>query len=443
MRIFFDFLNFLAIPAFLGTIGNNSTRETMAAIRKIEPVEDKKRNRWRIDVPASIAESGKRYKAWFKTREAARKYAATLAEEAEPSPAIPTALAVEADKARTVLEPWNRDLVQAARELAAALEALGDCGSVLDAAKAYRASHEARSASRLLGEAVALYLDARADLRDATRKSYEYTLEKTLATLHGQMMADIQTADLAAILDPKGTTARAMHRRNIRAFWRWASTPPRKWATMEPVEALEAVRASSDADIAILRPAEVKSLLLAAEAVSPAAAAAYAVAVFAGVRMAELGKLTWEAVGVDHIEIGKTVAKKHSRRLIPICPTLRAWLDATRGDAEDSAPIVPANWTDVSKSVRRLAGWNVAARLLEDPPKPTRGEWPVNACRHTCASVQVGIGTPLEELTFKFGHSGGHDLLRRHYVSRLTKKDAVAILSIGPKGSKISNLLVA
>jgi integrase len=210
---------------------------------------------------------------------------------------------------------------------------------------------------------------------------------------------------------------------------------------MDTVDALEAIRISSDADIEILKPAEVKALLSAAEA--EGAAAAYAVAVFAGVRMAELGKLTWGDIGEDNIEIGKAISKKHSRRLIPICPTLRAWVDATRGDAEDTAPIVPANWADVSKSVRRRAGWNVAARLLKNPPTPTRGEWPSNACRHTCASAQVAIGTPLDDLTFKFGHSGGHDLLRRHYVSRLTKKDALAILAIGPNGSKISAIQAA
>ena len=85
----------------------------------------------------------------------------------------------------------------------------------------------------------------------------------------------------------------------------------------------------------------------------------------------------------------------------------------------------------------------MAARLLEAPPPATRGPWPENACRHTCASVQVAIGTPLDDLVFKFGHSGGTDLLRRHYVSRLTKKDAIAILSTGPKGKKVANILAA
>ena len=159
--------------------------------------------------------------------------------------------------------------------------------------------------------------------------------------------------------------------------------------------------------------------------------------------MAELGRLTWASVGKDHIEIGKDIAKKHSRRLIPICPTLRAWLKAYRGNAADDAPIVPVRWAEVSKSVRRRAGWAVVARLLTDPPEPTRGAWPANAPRHTCASVQVAIGTTLESLTFAFGHGGGHDLLRKHYVGRMTRTTALEILAIGPKKSKVKLLKIA
>lgn len=413
----------------------------MAKRNQIEPFFDETRKRWKVNVPASMTPGKKKLRLWFKTRDLARDYIGKISDES--SPAIPAALAIDADKARAILEPWNLDLTQAAREVAAALKALNGAGSLLDAARAYRTNHEARTASKPLGEAVALYLDSRADLRDSTQKSYKYTLEKVLAPLAKRMLADITTADLEAVLKDRAATARKMHRRNLGAFWKWASITPRKWADLATVHEMESIRTSNDADIEILSAADAKALLHAAEVEGPATAAAYAIAVFGGVRMAELGKLTWGDVGADYIEIGRSVAKKHSRRLIPICPTLRAWIDATRGEAKDADAIVPPNWVDVSKSVRRRAGWNVVARLLDKPPKPTRGEWPSNGCRHTCASVQVAIGTPLEDLTFKFGHSGGHDLLRRHYVSRLTKKDAIAILSIGPGGKTISNLNVA
>lgn len=409
---------------------------------RLQPVYDSKRDRWRLDVPKTLSDTGARFRTWFKTRDAAREYIDKTT-GAVPSSSIPPSLAQEADKARSILDPYDLDLVQAAREVVAALKELDGAGSILEAAKAYRASHDARTASKPLGEAVLLYLESLEGLRDATIKSYAYTIQKTLAPLHQKMMADITTKDIEDIFGSRGPVARKMHHRNLKAFWKWSCHEKRGWADMKVVNGLEKVRHSKDEDIQILKPAEVKALLTAAEAEGTAAAAAYAIAVFGGLRMAELSKLKWSDIGDDMIEIGPSVAKTHNRRLVPICPTLRAWIDATRGDANGDKLIVPSNWTDVSKSVRRRAGWDVAARLLEDPPKPTRGAWPSNAPRHTCATVQVAIGTALTDLVFKFGHTGSHDLLRKHYVGRLTKKDALSILAIGPNGTKVSAIAAA
>jgi len=416
-----------------------------------EPVFDKERERWRVTIPASLSDTGKRVRSWHLTRQAARKYITDITGEgdddgAEKAATIPPLLAMKADEARVILAAHGLDLVEAAREISKALKILDGAGSLEQAAKAYRSKHEAKLASKKLVDAVMLYLDARGDLRDSTLKSYKYTLEKVLYPLHQKSMASISTGDLDEILRNKGAVAKGMHLRNLRTFWRWASSPPRQWADMAPVMALEAPRISNDSDIHVLSVSDVRALLNAAEVESPAAAAAYAIAVFGGVRMAELSKLKWQDVGTEYIEIGRAIAKKHSRRLVPVCPTLKKWLKATRGNASKDQLIVPQNWVDVSKSVRRRAGWDVAARLLNELvsqgklkklPPITRGKWPTNACRHTCASVQTAIGTPLEELIFKFGHSGGTDMLRRHYVARMTKKEALAILATGPAGKKI------
>lgn len=409
----------------------------------IEPVYDERLKRWIVDVAATVSETGKRYKARFKTRDLARAHLAKISSINTPTAAIPPRLAMEADKARSILEKWNLDLVEAARQIDQALATLGDAGTLLEAAKAFRVSHEARDASCLMKDAIAAFMQTRDNLRPTTFNSYRYTLERTFSPLHEENLADITHDDLQGILSVKSPTSRATHRRTLKVFWRWASSPPRSWCNMAAVDALEAPRISSDSDIEILTAKETRALLEAAEAEGSAAAVATAIAIFGGVRMAELERLTWNNIQDDYIEIGRSVAKKHSRRLIPICPTLRAWIDSCERPEDESTRITPPNWTDVFKSVRRRAGWDVAARLLKDPPKPTRGLWPSNAPRHTCASVQVAIGTPIDDLVFKFGHSGGHDLLRRHYVSRLTKKDALAILSIGPNGSNISNIIAA
>jgi hypothetical protein len=49
----------------------------------------------------------------------------------------------------------------------------------------------------------------------------------------------------------------------------------------------------------------------------------------------------------------------------------------------------------------------------------------------------------LESLSFEHRHAGGLEMLRRHYIGRMPKKDALAIWSIGPHGSNIPNLNVA
>jgi hypothetical protein len=55
----------------------------------------------------------------------------------------------------------------------------------------------------------------------------------------------------------------------------------------------------------------------------------------------------------------------------------------------------------------------------------------------------VAIGRPLDELVFGFGHSGGTQMLKRHYAGRLTRKDALAILAIGPGGSAVKLMATA
>jgi integrase len=413
--------------------------QIMTKKRTIDPVFDKTRKRWKLDVPASVSDTGKRFRAWFDTRQAARDFIGESTTEAAVT--IPPSLASDADTARQRLEAAGLEmtLAEMAAEFIAASKALGGAGTLLDAAEALHRTHAARVASKPLGEAVEAFLVAKdGSLRPRTEGSYRYTLENVLESLHATPVSDITTSELVEILGHRKPTSRAVHVRNLRVFWNWAAKAPRNWASLDTVQALEFRVEAGEADIEILRTNEVKALLGAAEGYASSAAAAFAVAVFAGVRSAELERLTWADIGEDYIEIGRSVAKRGKRRMIPISKTLRAWLDVyTPADADPDDFMVGSNWAAVSCAVRRLAGWDVSARTLDNPPKPTRGAWPTNAARHTCASILVATGEPLETLIFAFGHSGGHDLLRKHYVGRLTKKEANAILSVGPGGTTI------
>jgi integrase len=409
------------------------------------PTFDKKRNRWRVTIPATLSPEGKRLRSWHLTRDAARDYLSSLVSGPEPSAIIPPKLAMKADEARLILEPHHLDLVEAAKMLAAVIDALGGSGTPLDAARAYRLVHDQRSASKTFGEAQELFMLTREGLREDTLRGYRHHLKNVFASLHDRTMSDITIQEIDAILAPRPPSSRKAAQTTLGCIWRWAASPPRQWCGAALVDALEPVRINRETEITTLAPDAVEALLRAAETTGPGCAVGFAVGIFAGVRLRELSKLTWGNVTPDHIEISATIAKRHARRLIPVCPTLKAWIDAYRpADAEDDDLVTAPNWINTARIARRRAGWNLLTNPpLRDAPPITRGEWPQNAMRHTCASIQVAIGKPLDDLIFSFGHSGGTALLKQHYLGKLTKKDALAILAIGPNGSKVSNIQAA
>lgn len=115
-------------------------------------------------------------------------------------------------------------------------------------------------------------------------------------------------------------------------------------------------------EIHVLTPQEASALLQTAERHFPQAVCIYAVALFAGVRAEEIQRLDAVHFNDEGIEIPANLSQKGLRRHVPMNSTLRAWLDVY--------PFEPCmNWVEVDKAVRRLAGWDVAARILKAPPQ--------------------------------------------------------------------------
>jgi integrase len=370
------------------------------------------RGRWYIDVPKSMTANGKRQRYFFPNRDTAREKGKLLGEKysehGSNAAAISPTLASDATKAAEILEPYDVSLVTAARFFATA--------------------RQRDAASETLTDAVAAYLKSSVTLRDRTYKSYENTL-KRLVTAHGDRMLSTLTATEiveAAGLDVHGAGA-ALHWRNLKAFWNWCAKSPRGWCIKELFDAVESPKTASDRDVSILSPAEAMSLLRTAQKHYPAAVASFALSLFAGIRAEELRRLTADDVTTDGIELSSKITKRGRRRHISLSPTLAAWLKIY--------PFEPVpNWNQVSAAVRRLAGWKVDSRLLEQPPTATRGAWPQNVMRHSHASYAIASGARLETLLFEFGHTGSPSVLRAHYVGKASKKAALEFFAIRPKG---------
>jgi integrase len=149
----------------------------------------------------------------------------------------------------------------------------------------------------------------------------------------------------------------------------------------------------------------------------------FAIAFFSGVRVDEIRKLSWEIFRWDEGLLSlsqEDVSKRGDPRYIPINETLDAWLSSIPDvKARTGAIIDTTNWRHRLDALHRQAG----------VPKKR------NALRHTFASnyyVQHGSAKKTRQL---LGHRTD-DVLFKHYVTLVPKKDAAAFWNLRPPSGK-------
>jgi site-specific recombinase XerD len=373
---------------------------------------------WKVNIPASVSASGKRERSYFPTRDKAKAFAEDQAgkyrEHGSAASVIRPAIAEDAIAALDLLKPWGKSLMDAARHLVAACES--------------------DAASKPTGEALDAWLASCSHLRPRSLKGYKQAAERIRKALGERILNTITAEEIAAALGIAGKagSSAAGYYRNARAFWKYAAG--KKWCTDEVYTQVDTPQAKKGGKIFTLTPAEASRLLTIAAEHFPQAVASYALQLFAGIRAEEITRLEAKDVSADGIELGEEITKKGRRRHITPSPTLTAWL--TR------YPFQPcANWEKVNTACRYLAGWKVTpdATTLKAHPMgddyQSRPAWPQNVLRHSHASYTVASGASIETLLFEFGHVGKTDVLRQHYVGKVSKKDALAYFAIVPKGT--------
>lgn len=362
---------------------------------------------WRVRVPGSLSDTGKEQVRFFKARRAAESFAqerrVAYRRNGESHSVLPPRVADDAMVAWGLLEPFGISLTQAAKDALARRLAIDASVTLAVAVDRWTEANERR-------------------LRETTLESYKATMKLVEKSHREEILANLSGEKLAKAI---GGKSYSMHRRNLSAFWKWCASPPRRWCDAAALEDVAKISEKNDADVTVLSPELVELLLRTAEKFYPETVPIYVIGFFGGVRVEERKRLDALQFTEDGIEIGSAIAKKRRRRFIPLNDSLAAWLK--------KYPFGPClNFAEKDKAVRRLAGWNVEARLLEDPTDPTLGNWPRNVIRHTHASAEIAGGALLEDLLFRFGHTASPETLRSHYVGRYTKREAVEFHAIRP-----------
>jgi integrase len=180
-------------------------------------------------------------------------------------------------------------------------------------------------------------------------------------------------------------------------------------------------RLKSTRAVTIFNPAEAEKLLLAAlNSKDTDILAWFAIAFFSGIRVDEIQKLSWEVFRWEEGLLSlsqEDVSKGGDPRHIPINETLEAWLLCVPKVKQKSGLIIDkTNWRHRLDTLHRHA----------DVPKKR------NALRHTFASnhyVHFGDASLTRQV---LGHRTD-DVLFKHYVNLVTKKEAALFWQLRPK----------
>jgi integrase len=271
------------------------------------------------------------------------------------------------------------------------------------------------------------WLEKGCELRDLSRKNLRLRVNVFVNSVANMRVADVTPETIDAYLGKRAVSPKSKDndRRAASRFFAWCIERPRRWTTMNPCREVK-IQQREDAPPAILTIKECEDLLNAAK---PAGLAPYvAVCLFGGLRPFEAQRLTWEAVNLadGEIRLEGVQTKTGNSRVVTICPTLRAWLEAYKGK-----PFFPSNWRKDFDGVKQSAGYGGRVEGEGDDSGDKLKPWPVDVMRHTAISHYFRNTGSYGQTAEQFGNSEA--IIKRHYQGRVSSEDTKAFYALLPK----------
>lgn len=282
-----------------------------------------------------------------------------------------------------------------------------------DAAKFYAAHLKAITGSRKVSEVVADLLAAR--IADGMSARYLGDLRVRLGrfalSFGEEMIAGISASRIDKWLRGLGVGAvtRNTFRRRLAVLFSFAKR--RGYVTENPVADVERAK-ERETEIEILSVIQMARLL---ESASSDMLPFWSIGAFAGLRRAEIERLTWSEIDFESgvIEVKASKSKTATRRLITIQPNLREWLAPYR------------------TRIGRVSPVNLKRKINEDRERAgLRSGWPQNALRHSFGSYHLARFNDAAKLALEMGNSPA--TIFRHYRQLVKPKDAERYWKIAP-----------
>jgi integrase len=355
---------------------------------------------WRVNIPARYTSTGKRQRAFFKSKREAQTFS-------DQQRIRITNYGCNA----SALTPGQQE------EAAMAFQKVAAYGVTLNTVVTdWVARHDMRARSVTFKTLFDRFVESKKKRSTAYLVSLKYTLPR-FAGLHDRNVCDIGPADIDGETDGMTPAVRNAFLRNLRAVFNFGVK--RGWLETNPIARLdfETVRRG---EIVTLTPDEAEGLMRATERIHADLLPYHALALFAGIRPHELHRLEWRHVDLieGHIEIAATVSKTGRRRIIDIEPNLADWLNhymANYGEAVGK--VTPtSNLRSRLREVRKAGGLN---------------DWTQDVMRHSYASYWLAHHGDINRLTLFMGHESAH-MLWKHYHKASKRKEAAKYWQIMP-----------
>ncbi len=294
---------------------------------------------------------------------------------------------------------------------------LGEYGKTLrDAADFYIAHLRAITNSRKVSEVIAELLTAKESDGASTRYlgDLRARLARFSATFGGEMIAALSSRQISEWLRALnvGPVTRNTFRRRLAALYSFA----RRSGYVTGNIITDVVQAKErSGKIEILSVEDTARLM---ESASEETLPYWAIGAFAGLRSAELARLSWNDVDFESglVEVTAAKSKTASRRLVPMSENLREWLAPYR---TRRGPVCPMGLRKKLDADREQAG--------------LRENWPSNALRHGYGSYRLPSITDAAKLALEMGNSP--QMIFKHYREIVKPAAAASYWKIRPDQS--------
>jgi integrase len=285
--------------------------------------------------------------------------------------------------------------------------------TVLDAAKYYALQMRRLTESETVSTTVKALLEAKStdNLRPRYLKDLRLRLSRFALSFGDRKLADIQPAEIDAwlrslCLAPLGRNSYRLRLNMLFEFGRKCG-----WTVSNPVSEVGKAKVRESLP-GILSPEQVARIL---ESAGEDTVPYWALAFFAGLRSAELEKLSWEDIDQASglITVPSNTSKTASRRYVSIRPNLAQWIESYR---DRRGAVCPPN---------------LRHRLEEDRTRAGIKTWFNNGARHSFASYHLSHFRDPKELALSMGHTRP-DTLYRFYHQRVKPAEAEKFWRIIP-----------